>query len=133
MPCAPHEVAVGTFHDKFHEALIIAGLKGGLRSLMSTNQASKDGIKIPDDSWEPSHTTRDQSRNKPTLVVEVAYTQAARCPRKNVTYWLHAPGAQTRTVVALNIDRKHPTITIEKWGLGQDQEEILEQSITINR
>lgn len=114
---SPHEVARSVFSDLLYDALESMGLKRALRRLGSTTVDGTNGKKEPDCSYAPYLLRGHPSKGLPTVVLEVALSEAESKLSSDVRFWLHHCGGKVKILLILAIDRIEPKITLEKREL----------------
>lgn len=70
-----HETASMTFHSIFMEAVEPIGLKRSLKGIGSTTHFASLGAKEPDQAWRPQRLPSNHSRDWPSVVMEIAYSE----------------------------------------------------------
>ncbi|KAL1989850.1 hypothetical protein VTN49DRAFT_7047 [Thermomyces lanuginosus] len=64
---------------------------------------------------------------------EVAVGEMPRKLMSDVKYWLRQADGAVQVVLTMRVNRRNPSITIEKWARGHDKEPSREQSISISK
>lgn len=132
-----HETASLTFHNIFLEAVEPTGLKRSLKQIGSTTHFTSLGAKEPDQAWRPHRLPFNRSRDWPSVVVEVAYSETESKLDSSVRFWMRASDGDVKVVLTLRINRQQPKIRIEKWvsssSSRNNNRHRLEQSVTISR
>jgi hypothetical protein len=130
MPNAPpHEVAAATFNNLFLDAIEPTGLKYALRNLKSAAFHGSSGSKEAGFSWAPKRTPPGHSRDWPTVILEVAYSETKSKLMSDIRFWLHQSKGDVKVVVTLQINRQTPKITVETWELQSDRPHRMQQLI----
>lgn len=133
-----HETASVTFHDIFLEAVEPTGLKRSLREIGSATHFASLSAKEPDQAWRPHRLPLNRSRDWPSVVVEVAYSETESKLGSSVRFWMRASGGDVKVVLTLRINHQQPKIRIEKWVSSSSsnnnrQRHRLDQSVTISK
>ncbi|PKY07531.1 hypothetical protein P168DRAFT_316031 [Aspergillus campestris IBT 28561] len=130
-----HEIASMTFNAVFMEAVEPTGLKRSLIQIGSTTHFASLGAKEPDQAWRPHRLPPSRSRDWPSAVIEVAYSETEAKLGSDVRFWMRASGGDVKVVLTLRIDRQQPKIRIEKWVSSNNTNTRyhLDQNITISK
>lgn len=130
-----HETASMTFHSIFMEAVEPTGLKRSLKEIGSATHFASLGAKEPDQAWRPQRLPSNRSRDWPSVVMEIAYSETESKLGCDVRFWMRASGGDVKVVLTLCINRQQPKIRIEKWvgsNNNNNNRHHLDQSITIS-
>lgn len=111
-----HETASETFHDALHDAVKSMGMDRSLRPTGSATHHAAMGGKEADKAWRPIRLPRGRSKDWPSVVLEVAFSESGAKLQSDIRYWLRASGGDVKVVITLQIDQHSPNITIERWG-----------------
>lgn len=122
IPLSPHEVAADTFKKLLLFALQPMGLENALQRLSRTDTEGPSGRKQADGSWAPRRVPIGRSRNWPSVVLEVALSEAQSKLSSDVRYWLHQSQGDVKIALTLTINRQKPEIILEKWELQNDRQ-----------
>ena len=129
-----HETASITFHNMFLEAVEPTGLKRSLKDILGATHFASLGAKEPDQAWRPHRLPSNRSRDWPSVVVEVAYSENESKLGSSVRFWMRASGGDVKVVLTLRIHRREPKIRIEKWVNGSNNNRHrLDQTVTISK
>lgn len=133
-----HGTASMTFHNIFLEAVEPTGLKRSLKEIGSATHFASLSAKEPDQAWRPHRLPFNRSRDWPSVVVEVAYSETESKLGSSVRFWMRASGGDAKVVLTLRINRQQPKIRIEKWVSSSSsnnnrQRHRLDQSVTISK
>ncbi|KAL2866211.1 uncharacterized protein BJX67DRAFT_382025 [Aspergillus lucknowensis] len=71
----PHEAAAGTFQIVLQEAIVTVGMKRSLQYIGTAAHFASIKAKEPDKAWRPRRLPRHRSKNWPSVVLEVAYSE----------------------------------------------------------
>lgn len=110
-----HEVASETFHDVLHDVIKSMGMGRALHSTGSATHHAAMGGKEADKAWQPIRLPLGRSRDWPSVVLEVAFSESAAKLQSDIRYWLRASGSDVKVVITLQIDQHSPNITIKRW------------------
>lgn len=124
----PHAVATHVFHQLLLDALRPMGLENALQLLSQATDQRPSGAKQGDGEWAR------RSRNRPSVVLEVALSQPRSKLTSDVRYWLQSSSQRdgVKIVLTLTINRQKPDITIEKWQLENDRQHYRTQRVTVS-
>lgn len=126
-----------TFHKIFLEAVEPTELKRSLKEIGSATHFASLGAKEPDQAWRPHQLPFNRSRDWPSAVVEVAYSEIESKLASSVRFWMGASGGDVKVVLTLRINRQQPEIRIEKWvsssSSSNNNRHRLDQSVTISK
>lgn len=128
-----HETASIIFHNIFLEAVEPTGL---LKDIRGATHFASLGAKEPDQAWRPHRLPLNRSRDWPSVVLEVAYSETESKLGSSVWFWMRASGGDVKVVLTLRINRKQPKIRIEKWvnsSSNDNNRHRLDQSVTISK
>ena len=128
----PHETAAAALNYMILNHVDSTGLYDALRLLESSTFYGSEGGKNADYAYAPVRTSRGQTGNWPTVVVEVASTEPASKLMSDIRFWFHESQGDVQLVIALQINQKRPEITIEKWSL-QNNHPHRRQQVTISK
>lgn len=135
-----HETASMTFYNIFMEAVEPTGLKRSLKEIGSATHFASLGAKEPDQAWRPQRLPSNRSRDWPSVVMEIAYSETESKLGSDVRFWMRASGGDVRVVLTLRINRQQPKIRIEKWvdsnynsNNNNNNRHHLDQSVTISK
>ena len=71
--------------------------------------------KQADSAWALRRPPPGQSRDWPTLVVEIAFSETPSKLVSDVCFWLEGTKRTAQVVVTLTINWQNPQITLERW------------------
>ncbi|KXG47121.1 uncharacterized protein PGRI_038670 [Penicillium griseofulvum] len=129
-----HEVASENFQLLLFDAITPTGMKRSLKSTGSTTNYASIGCKEADKAWEPFRRPRGQSRDWPSAVLEVAFSESRAKLQSDIKYWLRASRGDVKVIITLQINQGSPDIVIENWGTqGNKSVNDLHQTIQISR
>ncbi|KAL3428673.1 hypothetical protein BDV09DRAFT_204129 [Aspergillus tetrazonus] len=114
------EFASRTFNTILMDAVDPMGLKYSLAQIGGATHFGAGGGKEADEAWRPKHVSRNRSPTWPSVVLEVAYSEAK-------------PKLQSGVILTMHISRTSPQITIEKWEGNADGHFGGTQNIVIRR
>lgn len=115
MPVPTHEQAAEEFGDMIKAALTEMGLRPLIAQWRTATMTAPDGTrKEADGAWGPRRPPRG-SPKKPSVVLEVGFSDSYARLRRNAQYWID-PARQTANVaIGINIHMQRPEITIDIW------------------
>jgi hypothetical protein len=116
-PQKPHEEAIRSFDKLLMDALRPMGLDEALHQFGSAIEESPKGGKQADSQWSPIRLPRGRSRDRPTIVLEVALSERYSKLNSDVRYWLQPlpTSEDVKIAITLRINRQQPEIIVEKW------------------
>lgn len=129
----PHAVVAPEFQTLLIETLKPMDLSEAIRTLSGSFTEGPSGRKAPDSSWAPRRVPRGRSKNWPTVVLEVAFTEPQSKLSSDVRYWLHQSQGEVKIVLTLTIDRRKPNILLEKWELLENRTQRIDISMDANK
>ncbi|KAJ5529140.1 hypothetical protein N7527_002533 [Penicillium freii] len=130
----PHEVASGIFHTLLHDAIKPMGMDRSLCPTGGATHYAAIGAKEADQAWQPLRLPRGRSKDWPSVVLEVAFSESREKLQSDIRYWLRASGGDVKVVITLQIDQRSPNVTIENWGTqGNESVNHLHQTVQISR
>lgn len=99
------------------------------------------GCQRPDQAWRPQRLPSNRSRDWPSVVMEIAYSEIESKLRSDVRFWMRASGGDVKVVLTLRINRQQPKIRIEKWvgsnnnnkNNNNNNRHHLDQSVNISK
>lgn len=131
-----HETASQSFYMILLESIESKELQRSIRNIGSATHFSSLGAKEPDLAWSPYQLPRGRSRDWPSVVLEIAYSETELKLGSDVRFWIRASGGDVNVVLALRINRQQPEIRIEKWMSNDHNDNVrrhLEQSIKVSK
>lgn len=128
----PHEAAAAAFGNLFLDAVQPTGLKYALSDWRSATVKGENTAKQPDNAWAPRRPPPGHSRDWPTLVVEIAFSETSSKLGSDVRFWLEGTKHTAQVVVTLTINRQNPQITLERWERQKTRAHRV-QKITIDK
>lgn len=134
-----HETASIIFHNIFLEAVEPTGLKRSLKDILGATHFASLGAKEPDQAWRPHRLPLNRSRDWPSVVLKVAYSENETESKlgSSVRFLMRASGGDVKVVLTLRINRKQPKVRIEKWvnssSSNNNNRHRLDQSVTISK
>ena len=135
-----HETASIIFHNIFLDAVEPNGLKRSLKDILGATHFASLGAKEPDQAWRPHRLPFNRSRDWPSVVLEVAYSETESKLGSSVRFWMRASGGDVKVVFTLRIHRQRPEIRIGKWvnsssssSSSSNNRHRLDQSVTISK
>ncbi|KAJ5212944.1 hypothetical protein N7449_000113 [Penicillium cf. viridicatum] len=129
-----HEVASEIFHDVLHDAVKSMGMDRSLHPTGSATHHAAMGGKEADKAWQPIRLPRGRSKDWPSVVLEIAFSESRAKLQSDIRYWLRASGGDINVVITLQINQHSPNITIENWGTqGKKPVNHLHQTVQISR
>lgn len=108
-----HAHSAGAFNKALMKAVQPMGLIDALRYLQDVTCQEEDRQQAPDHAWGPRRLPHGRSRKWPTVVLEIAVSEAQSKLQSDVRFWLGQP--DVKVALTLAVDRKKPAITIAKW------------------
>lgn len=118
-----HKTASTTFRNIFFEALQTAGLHHPLKEFGSATHYTSIGAKEPDQAWRPSRVPRGRSRDWPSAVLEVAYSESEPKLSSDIRIWKRASHGDVKSAITVRVDCVHPRICMENWVNSEDNKE----------
>ncbi|KAL4913544.1 hypothetical protein BDW62DRAFT_220601 [Aspergillus aurantiobrunneus] len=130
-----HGIASETFAHVFINATEPTVMELSLNKIGTTLHSATMGRKRPDKAWRPLRLPHGRSRQWPSAVLEVAYSETTAKLQSDVRYWLRASDGDVKLVFTLHVDQREPRITIEKWESdnGGNGRGHLHQRVVISR
>lgn len=131
-----HGAAGSNFDILMQNALQSMGLQTKLKYTRTASRHGKDGSKRPDCQYSPVRLPRGRTTDWPTVVLEVSFSEPASKLMSDVRYWLGQSSGAVQVALTLQIDRRIPKITLEKWEQNDDHGDgrpHRKQSITIRK
>ncbi|RDW70920.1 uncharacterized protein DSM5745_08431 [Aspergillus mulundensis] len=133
MKSKAHEAATSVFDNIFWEEVIKIGMQRSLENIGAATHFANIGAEEPDRAWQPTRLPRDREDKWPTLVLEVAFSEAQSKLQSDVRYWLRAAEGDVKTIITLQIARNEPRITIERWEITVNNHGNQRQQVVIRR
>ncbi|CAG8888652.1 unnamed protein product [Penicillium egyptiacum] len=129
-----HEVASEIFQVLLYDAIKPMGMDRSLDPTGSATHHAAIGAKEADKAWQPFRLPRGRSKDWPSVVLEVAFSESRDKLQSDIRYWLRASGGDVKVVITLQINQHSPNITIEDWGTQGDKSvNHLHQTVQISR
>ncbi|OQE37788.1 hypothetical protein PENCOP_c009G08977 [Penicillium coprophilum] len=110
-----HEQATFAFDNMLTMALKPMGLHKEIQTWGGTEMLAMDGTrKRADAGWGPRRPPRTAPR-RPTVVLEVANSEAYAKHRRDTQYWIDPERQEANVAISVNLHTKRPEITIDQW------------------
>lgn len=109
MPSEEHGLAVELFDRKVTQALTRWGLDDALDPTGNSEFYLGSSFKNPDKGWRPD------SRDYPTVVLEVGVSERPKQLREEAARWLQESVGEVQAVITMKISQYTPDITIQRW------------------
>lgn len=116
MPSPECGCASGAVDDAIMAALLPMGLYDRLHKYHGTTIRGGTRGKEPDCGWGPRRPPPGY-RRRPSIVLEVAWSEADSKLNSDIRFWLDPAGGNARVCLTLRVDKHEPAIRIEKWSL----------------
>ncbi|KGO70592.1 hypothetical protein PITC_051860 [Penicillium italicum] len=125
----PHHVAAQSFHLLFHNCLRPMGLQYSIRSFGSATCTAENGSsKQPDCQFLPKELPRDRTKQWPSVVVEIGFSESPSKLRSDARFWLCESNGDVQSVITITIGRTSPNIVLEEWQLVNNK--VKRQQVT---
>lgn len=131
-----HETASHAFEHMLLTALVPMGLDRKLNCGGTFTRHGEDGGKQPDAQYLPMRLPRGRTADWPAIVLEVAVSESASKLMSDVRYWLRQANGAVQVALTLNINRRTPELTLERWERNDDggnEPPHRKQSITMRK
>ncbi|KAL5332149.1 hypothetical protein BJX70DRAFT_385009, partial [Aspergillus crustosus] len=129
-----HALAAGVFEGMMFEALEPTGMtRRHLDLIDSATCYAGNGNKEADKAWLPVRMPRGRSRDWPSAVLEVAYSETTSKLQSDIRYWFRASGGDVGLVYTIEISRVLLSIIIEQWGTNDSGRHHREQLVVIKK
>lgn len=114
MPSVPHGSVGGVLHDIILSSILPMGLKNTLKTYVGSRIWGGGGkrAKEPDYGWGPKRRAPGQP-DRPTIALEVAYSEADKKLQSDVRFWLSPRDGNANACLTVCIQQSN--IRVEQW------------------